>query len=184
MRIIVIGLSGAGKSTLARALAEGTGTPHVELDALYWEPNWTPARPELFSARAEAATAGTAWVADGNYSAVRALVWGRATHLVWLDYERLPIMARVIRRSFLRAVTRKPLWNGNVELWHRWFSPDHPIRWAWSQWRRRRQSIEAELASGRWAHLAVMRLRHPDEAAPALHALLAEDRRQAPRAAP
>ncbi|MFC7553501.1 adenylate kinase [Pseudoroseomonas wenyumeiae] len=140
MRIVVIGISGAGKSTLAAQLAQDLGVPHVELDALYWEPGWTMASPAAFAARVEAATAGPAWVADGNYRAVRPLLWGRATHLVWLDYGRPVIMTRVIRRSLLRALSGRELWNGNREHWRNLLEPDHPIRYAWRQWAPRRRS--------------------------------------------
>jgi hypothetical protein len=61
-----------------------------------------------------------AWVVDGNYGPVRERVWRRATHLVWLDYERAVIMARVISRSFLRAGLRTELWAGNRERFTGW----------------------------------------------------------------
>lgn len=157
MRIVVIGISGAGKSTLAAQLAQRLGVPHVELDALYWEPGWTMA------ARVEAATAGAAWVADGSYRAVRPLLWGRATHLVWLDYGRPVIMTRVIRRSLLRALSGRELWNGNRERWRNLLEADHPIRYAWRQWAPRRRELEALLASGEYPHLSVLRLRRPAE---------------------
>jgi len=73
------------------------------------------------------APAVEAWVVDGNYGPVRDIVWKRATHLVWLDYERPVIMARVIRRTLLRAVLRTELWNGNRERLHL-LRPSHPIR--------------------------------------------------------
>jgi adenylate kinase family enzyme len=172
MRAVVIGISGAGKSTFARRLAQGIGAPHVELDALHWDPGWTPAPAPVFAARVAEATAGPAWVVDGNYSAVRDLIWPRATHLVWLDYERLPIMARVVRRSVGRALSGRELWNGNREDWRNWWHASHPIRWAWSQWRGRRQAIEALLAGGAYPGLQVRRLRRPGEAAAVLQALL------------
>lgn len=50
-RIVVVGTSGSGKTTMARRLAERLGYPHVELDALYWEPHWTPAPVEVFRER-------------------------------------------------------------------------------------------------------------------------------------
>ena len=39
-RIAVIGNSGSGKSTLARTLSARLGIPHIELDALNWQPGW------------------------------------------------------------------------------------------------------------------------------------------------
>ncbi|ONG50116.1 adenylate kinase [Pseudoroseomonas deserti] len=172
MRVVIIGISGAGKSTMARQLSAALGLRHIELDALFWEPGWRQARPEDFAARVEAATQGDGWVVDGNYSATRALTWGRATHLVWLDYERLPVMRRVITRSIRRAVTGQELWNGNRERWQNFFHASHPIRWAWSQWRGRRVALEAALGRGDYPRLAVTRLRHPREAAAAIAALI------------
>lgn len=172
MRIVVIGISGAGKSTLAAQLAQAMGVPPVELDALHWEPGWTMASPAAFAARVEAATAGAAWVADGNYRAVRPLLWGRATHLVWLDYGRPMIMSRVIRRSLWRALSRRELWNGNRERWRSLLEADHPIRYAWRQWAPRRRELEALLACGEYPHLSVLRLRRPAELPAARAALL------------
>ena len=56
-RINVVGMSCSGKTTLARAIAERLGVPHVELDALYWERDWTPASDETFRARVATAVA-------------------------------------------------------------------------------------------------------------------------------
>lgn len=50
-RIAVVGASGSGKTTFARRLAERLGIPHIELDAIHWGPDWTPARDDDFRAR-------------------------------------------------------------------------------------------------------------------------------------
>lgn len=57
-RIIVIGTSGAGKTTLAGRISARLGIDHIEIDALYHGPGWTP-RPE-FLADVRALAAGAA----------------------------------------------------------------------------------------------------------------------------
>jgi adenylate kinase family enzyme len=168
-RIVVIGTSGAGKTTLARKIAERLGLPHIELDAINWQPGWRDLdrhdQPEFVRRVAEAIQAER-WVADGNYGSVRDMLWRRATHLVWLDYERPVIMVRVIARSVYRAALGGELWagTGNREHWHDFIRPSHPIRWAWSTWRQRRRETEERLGRSEFAHLVKLRLRRPAEA--------------------
>ena len=40
MKINVVGTSGVGKSTLARRLAQELSLPYIEMDVLYWLPEW------------------------------------------------------------------------------------------------------------------------------------------------
>src|SRR5439155_11910191 len=87
-RLVVVGTSGSGKTTIAARLAALLAVPHVELDAFQHGPNWEQATEAQLRARAAAATTGDGWVVDGNYSAVRDVVWPRATTIVWLDYDR------------------------------------------------------------------------------------------------
>jgi len=171
MRIVVVGTSGAGKTTLARRIAALLDLPHIELDAFNWQSGWrdlTRHDPEEFVRRVAEAIEPEAWVVDGNYGPVRDMVWPRATHLVWLDYERPVIMARVISRTFVRALLRTELWAGNRERWRHLLRPSHPIRWAWSTWERRRRETAERLAQRECAHLVVLRLRRPSEAQRAL----------------
>jgi adenylate kinase family enzyme len=157
-RLVVVGTSGSGKTTMAAQLARLLGVDHVELDALQHGPNWEQASEEQLRARAAAATRGDRWVVDGNYSAVREVVWPRATTIVWLDHARHVVMRRVIWRSFARALTRRPLWNDNRERVSEWLESGHPIRWAWRTHADRRARYEA-LMDDRW-----VRLRSPREA--------------------
>ncbi len=176
MRIAVIGTAGAGKTTLARLIAARFNLPHIELDAINWQPGWRDLdrhdRDE-FVKRVTAAVQAEAWVADGGYNSIRDILYRRATHLIWLDYERPVIMARVIRRSLVRAIARTELWagTGNRERWHHLLRPSHPIRWAWTTWCRRRRETEERLLKEEYAHLIVSRLRHPREARRAVELL-------------
>ena len=154
MRIHIVGTSGSGKTTLARRVAATLGAPHTELDSIRHQAGWTELPDDEFVARAREIAAGDSWVVDGNYSVVRPILWARATHIVWPDLPKSVIMRGVIRRSFVRAVTKKPMWNGNKEHFTHWVRADHPIRWAWSTYdRRQREYSDAMKADPRWVRL-------------------------------
>lgn len=155
--MLVIGQSGSGKTTASRVLSQRLGVPHLELDALFHGPGWVPS--PTFVADVEAATAGESWVADGNYSAVRDLLWSRADTLVWLDLPRSTTLRRTLLRTAGRLVTRPELWNGNREQLRTVLRASHPIRWTWETHARHRAAYEQRLADPRWSHLRVVRLR-------------------------
>ena len=129
-RISVIGTSGAGKTTAAARAARRLRIPHIELDALYHGPGWTPTPDEEFRRQVAALAAEDRWVIDGNYALARELVWQRATTVVWVDPPLPVIMAQVVWRSLSRGLSGKELWNGNRERFRAWLDPGHPIRWA------------------------------------------------------
>src|SRR3954447_13333282 len=116
-RIVIIGNSATGKTTLAREVATRLGCPHIERDAFQWEANWTPTTDTVFQARVMEAVKGERWVADGNFSRVRDIVWGRADTLIWLDYPLWLILWRLSKRSWQRVRQHELLWNGNRESW-------------------------------------------------------------------
>jgi len=100
---VVVGATGSGKSTLAQRLAARLGADYVELDALFWEADWKQAAPDVFRARVDGATAGTAWVVAGNYGRIRDLLWPRAQSIVWLDYSFPLVFGRLAARTLPRG---------------------------------------------------------------------------------
>jgi adenylate kinase family enzyme len=161
-RIAVVGTSGSGKTTLAHQLAQRLGIPHVELDALHWGPNWTPAPRQVFRECTAQALTRDAWTTDGNYSAVRDIVWSRADTVVWLDYALPVILWRVARRTIRRFVMREELWNKNHERFRDAFlSYDSIILWAVRTYRRRRREYPVLFSEPEYAHLSIVQLRSP-----------------------
>ncbi|MGI8589260.1 MAG: AAA family ATPase [Chloroflexia bacterium] len=165
-RIVVVGSSGSGKTTLARLLSRQLDLPHVELDALHWEPGWVEASLPAFRERVAASLSNDAWVVDGNYSRVRDISWPRADTIVWLDYSLPVILARLARRTFRRVFTQEELWNGNREsLRGAFIGRDSLFMWALTTYRRRRREYPQLLASPAYTHLHLVRLRSPRETA-------------------
>lgn len=158
----MVGCSASGKTTLAVALAAALGAPHVELDAIYHQPGWTPLGDEEFRARAAEATALPSWVVDGNYSVVRDIVWERADTVVWFDLPYAIVLGRTVRRTVRRVITREELWNGNTEpmsnLWS--LNPEKSIiAWAATRHRVYRGRYAEAERDPRWEHLRFVRLR-------------------------
>lgn len=160
MRIAVLGSAGSGKSTLARRVAERTGWPHIEIDALYHLADWQPQDREVLREQITAMIAAEHWVCDGNYtSAVGDLVQAAADTIVVFDLPRLTVTRQVAWRTIRRALRREELWNGNREPmsnFFRWQPEENVIRWSWVHHDRYRDQYRALEASGAWDHAEVL----------------------------
>jgi adenylate kinase family enzyme len=165
-RASVVGASGSGKTTFARQLATKLGVPHVELDGLFWDPDWTQVDDVTFRARVDAATAGDGWVADGNYSRARSIVLARADTVVWLDLPLGTCLGRILKRTARRARTREELWSGNRETWRRHVGGNSLVWWLVTSHRRKRRDYEARFFGPKpeFPHLHVHRFRSAAEA--------------------
>ncbi|MBB1516090.1 AAA family ATPase [Tessaracoccus sp. MC1679] len=155
-RVLVAGTSGSGKTTLASRIARQLGIPHVEIDALYHGPNWTPR--ESFMDDVSALVEEDKWVTEWQYSSARAVLAARADLVVWLDLPVATVMRQVTVRTMRRRLRREVLWNGNREpsLWTAFTDPDHIIRWAWKTRRRTAERVVALM--GERPELPVVRL--------------------------
>ncbi len=162
-RIAVIGTSGSGKTTLARQLAARLDLPHLELDAVFHQPGWTPLPDDEFRAEVAAFCAGDRWVTCGKYAAVRPILFERADTIVCLDHHRVRQTARVARRTIRRALTREELWNGNREsvrnLWPLGDPDRSMVRWTWENVPRARALFDRLEADPPGPHVRVVRLR-------------------------
>lgn len=165
-RVSVIGTTGSGKTTFGRALAARLGVPFVELDALFWEANWTPAADEVFRRRVAEAAAGERWVIDGNYSRIaRDLVWARADTVVWLDLPLRVTLWRILLRTLRRVRSGEELWSGSREsVRNAFLSRDSLLLFALRTHRGRRGRVTRRLALPEHAHLRVHRFRSTADA--------------------
>lgn len=147
-RVAVVGGSCAGKTTVARRLAAILEVPFIELDALNHEAGWTEAPHDVFRERVEAALAAApdGWVVDGNYrSRLGSSVLEQADTVVFLDPPFAVALARVLRRTLVRVVTRRELWNGNRETLRNAFGRQSIVRWVVTTHKRYRTQIPERL---------------------------------------
>jgi adenylate kinase family enzyme len=164
-RIVIVGASCSGKSTLARRLAGDLGRPHIELDALHWGPGWTPRPLPEFRARVAAAVEAEFWVADGNYSVVRDLVWPRATAIVWLNLPFPLVLARALARTCRRIVSREPVCGDNREtLRQTFFDRNSILLWVIKTHHKTRRRYRRELTDEALPGMAIFELRSRAEA--------------------
>lgn len=165
-RVVVIGTSCAGKSTFARKLAHLRNVPHVELDQLFWGPDWTPKPPEQFRALVAAATEAEQWVVDGNYSGVRDILWSKASTVVWMNYGLPTVLWRAISRTVHRTFSQAELWHGNRESFRRSFmSRESILVWVVSTCRRRQREFANLRTRAAYPHLSWLEFGSPAAAA-------------------
>ena len=140
MKIYIIGSSCSGKTTLARNIAEKLSITHIELDQLWWLPNWQEREQDEFREIVETKlTSEEYWVIDGNYSRIRDLIITRADVIIWLNLPFLQLFFRSLMRTIARSITREPVCNGNYERISALLSADGMPAWIIKTYKIRRQ---------------------------------------------
>jgi energy-coupling factor transporter ATP-binding protein EcfA2 len=163
-RILIIGRTGSGKTTLARQLAAALGVPHTELDALYFEPDFSTVSLDVLRERTHLAVAGEYWVTDGNKRAVRDLVWPRADTIVWLDYSLAVSLWRLGKRALWRTsiLQKQAAVTGEKKgVIKKMFAAGKGVLTALRSHRGQRKEFPLLFARPENQHLVVLRLRSP-----------------------
>ncbi len=163
-RINIVGSSGAGKSTLGRQLSARLGVPHIELDYLYWEPNWNNVPEEELQRRIQEAIQSPTWVIDGNYSIVRYIIWPQLDTVIWLDYSLPVVMWRHLRRAMRRVLMHQECCNGNYETLRHTLSREGAWYYALKTYHQRQQQVRDSLARPEYAGLRVLHFTMPRQA--------------------
>ena len=97
-KIILIGSGGAGKSTLARQLGAALQIEVIHLDALFWNPNWTPVQREKQVEIQKELVNKEEWIIDGNYGGTIDIRLQAADTIIFLDIPRTICVYRAFKR--------------------------------------------------------------------------------------
>jgi hypothetical protein len=95
------------------------------------------------------------------------IIWfgfGRATHVIWLNYSFPRIMLQLLRRTLRRSLSRKALFSGNREsLAQSFLSRDSILLFALRTYHRRRRDYRHIIRSNAYPHIQFIELASPAE---------------------
>jgi adenylate kinase family enzyme len=164
-RVLVAGVTGSGKTTLSKRVAALWGLRHVEIDALFHGPDWTP-RPEFLD-DVRAFACEERWVTEWQYTSKGTddILAPRADLVLWLDYPYRVVRTRLLRRTISRSILRTKMWNGNVEkpIWKMFRGKPEENLLAWQTATLHKWTERMPGYAERFPHLTIVRLRHPRE---------------------
>jgi hypothetical protein len=176
VRINVIGTSGSGKTTFGRKLAEVLKIPFIEMDALFWGPNWSSPEDDQFFQALENELANESWVLDGNYTRTLDIKMERVQAVVWLNYRFPRTIYQAVTRALSRLFSQEELWpgTGNRENLKMLFSKDSIVLWTLKCYHRHKKRNIGYIYDQRFAHIKFHRIRSP-KAAKVFLGILKED---------
>jgi hypothetical protein len=101
-------------------------------------------------------------VVDGNYSAVRDILWRRCTAIVWLDYSLARVLSQALRRTIRRVITGERLYGSNREtIGNALFDTEAPLWLVVRTHGKRRREFPPLFRRPEYRHATVIQLHAP-----------------------
>ena len=140
-KIAVIGCIASGKSTLSLKLCNQNKIKlkYIQLDTVYWKPNWTHPSTIEFQTRLQNTIDDInkdpkyqGYVIDGNFDKqCKDIKWNQIDTVIWLDYKFWIVFYRGIKRTLLRIWNKTSVCNGNIETIPHLFTRNSVPYWVW-----------------------------------------------------
>ena len=161
-RINVIGTTGSGKSVVSKQLANILNLKYIQIDQIFWGPNWRkPTNREFYDNLKAALDATPNFVLDGNYTKATDLKWGYIDTVIWLNFSITRTFLQLCKRTFLRVITRQELWpnTGNREsIYGHLFTKDSIFYWFFKTFHGNQIKFKSDMTAPRWRHLQFIEL--------------------------
>ena len=167
MRVNVIGTSGSGKTTFGRKLAEVLGIPSIEIDEVFWGPDWTGPADEEFYPKLSNLLEEDNWVLDGNYTRTMGFKWNRVQSVIWINFSFPRTVYQAVTRAVSRLISKEELWpgTGNRENLKMLLSKDSIVLWTITKYHRHVRRNIRHINNPEFSHIKFHRLRSPKESA-------------------
>ncbi len=165
-KINVVGTSASGKSTFSQRLSNILNSPYIEMDKIFWGPNWSLPTDDEFFKKLKIELHQDKWILDGNYTRSIPIKWENVETVIWLDYPFVTTLFRAIKRALLRSLTKEELWEGtgNRESFKKsFFSQESIILWMIKTHGQVKKKYQAYMADPRYSHIRFIRLKSDSE---------------------
>jgi len=140
--ISIVGSTCSGKTTLAKHLSKILKIPHIELDAIYWGPNWKPKPFPEFREIVEKKSETESWIIEGNYMSVQDIVFSKAELVIWLNFSFPIVFYRALSRTVKRMITQEELFSGNKErFFEQFFTKDSLLYWVIKTYKKKKDNM-------------------------------------------
>lgn len=107
-RILVLGSSGSGKSRFSKRLCAIMNREPVHLDALFWQPGWTPSEQGVWRRQVTSLVEKSNWIMEGTYESTLDVRLPRAQAVIYLDSSRYRCLWRASWRAVRKRASRPP----------------------------------------------------------------------------
>ena len=140
--ISIVGSTCSGKTTLAKHLSKILNIPHIELDAIYWGPNWKPKPFPEFREIVKEISVADSWIIEGNYITVQDIVFSKAELVIWLNYTFPMVFYRALSRTVKRMITQEELFSENKErFFEQFFTKDSLLYWIIKTYKKKKDNM-------------------------------------------
>lgn len=161
-RINVIGTTGVGKTTFSKKLALLLNQNLIEIDQIFWGPNWKkPTNRDFYDNLKSFLDSNSNFVLDGNYTKATALKWAYTDTVIWINLPFNQTLWQLIKRSCQRVLLRKEIWpgTGNKEsLYQHLLTTDSIFYWLFKTFKGNQIKYNFEMNSKQWSHIQFIEL--------------------------